>query len=146
MTQATALVTQVRHFVGLAAARALAADGVAVACQDASFTDAAARAGFEAEEPGLLALAAQTPAAMVAEAVDRLGGLSVVVGNEAFPAIRSPLGETRLEDVRAACEALVVDAVAQAAAEAVRNAVRHGGGQPRVTISAPLSSAAAHAG
>ncbi|MCA8932813.1 MAG: SDR family oxidoreductase [Rhodospirillaceae bacterium] len=112
MTQATALVTQVRHFVGLAAARALAADGVAVACQDASFADAAARAGFEAEYPGLTALAAQGAAAMVAEAVDRLGGLSIVVGNEAFPAIRSPLGDTRLEDVRAACEALVVDAVA----------------------------------
>lgn len=112
MAQPAALVTQVRHFVGLAAARALAADGVAVACQDASFSDAAARTAFQAEEPGLLALAAQEAAGMVAEATKRLGGLSILVSNQAFPALRAPLAETRLEDVRAACEALVVEAVA----------------------------------
>ena len=34
---------------------------------------------------------------------------------------------------------IAVDALAQAAAEAIRNAVRHGGSHPRVTISAPLA-------
>ena len=121
---AAALVTQVRHFVGLAAARALAADGVRVACHDASFADAAERAAFQAEHPGMAALAAQAPAALVTEATDRLGGLSILVGNHAFPAIRAPLADTATDDVRAVTEALVVQPVAlvQAAVPALRRA------------------------
>mgnify|MGYP001235105882 CR=1 FL=1 len=58
----------------------------------------------------------------------------VVRAEGATVEVAGPLADAEFPSV-------VVDAVAQAAAEAVRNAVRHGGGQPRVTISAPLSAA-----
>ena len=145
-TGRSALVTQVRHFVGLAAARALTADGVRVACHDASFTDADARGAFEADHPGLAALAAQTPGELVAEAVGRLGALSVLVGNHAFPAIRAPLADTAIDDVRAVTDALVVQPVAlvQAALPVLRQAGADAA-VVLVTSAAPLQGLANYA-
>ena len=145
-TPQTALVTQVTHFVGLAAAQALSDAGTRLACQDATFEDPAIRAAFEAEHPGWLALVSQSADAMVAEAADRLGGLSVIVGNHAFPALRAPLAETQTDDVRAVLDALVVEPIALM--QAGLGPLRQAGGDASivlVTSAAPLRGLANYA-
>ena len=86
-----ALMTEVTHFVGLPAAAALAADGVTIAAHDVSFTDPAARQAFEGNHKGYRALKAQEPEAMVAECVELMGGLDIVISNDAYPAKKDPL-------------------------------------------------------
>jgi len=132
------LVTNVRHFVGLPSAKALLADGAAVFCHDAAFADAGKRAAFAAAHPGLRPLAEQAPKELVAAVVQAQGRLDAVVSNDAFPAIRGPIAEAKLEDLRASLEALTVFpfALAQAAVPQFR---RQGGGRLLfVTSAGPL--------
>jgi NAD(P)-dependent dehydrogenase (short-subunit alcohol dehydrogenase family) len=134
-----ALVSNVNHFVGLAAAQVLASDGARVVCHDAAFADADARTRFAADNPGLEAAAEQEPAAVVAAALDAGGGrLNALVANEAYPAIRAPVEAAKLDDLRAGLEALVVRPFALIAA-AVPAMKRQGSGSiVLVTSAAPL--------
>jgi NAD(P)-dependent dehydrogenase (short-subunit alcohol dehydrogenase family) len=137
------LITNVTQFVGPAAVRRLLADGARVVAHDASFADAKARAAWTQGLPGaisatLLAALAQKPAALVAEAVAAFGRIDAVLSNDEFPALRAPLEEAKLEDLRASLEALAVQPFALAQA-AVPQLKRQGGGRiVLVTSAAPL--------
>ena len=48
------------------------------------------------------------PATLVELALKRHGHIDALVNNDAYPALRAPLGEARLEDYRAALEAMAV--------------------------------------
>lgn len=131
-----AIVTETRHFVGLWIAKALAAEGLAVLCQDQSFADDDERLHFERDNPGLAAAQAQEPEALVNEARARFGRIDVLVHNDAFPAIRAPIDKANLKDVRASMEGLYIRpyALTGAAVPALRAS-----GQGRVIF---ISSAA----
>ena len=133
-----ALVTQVCHFVGLAAARELAAQGARVACHDASFVEAPAREAFAAENPGLLAVAEQEPRALAEAVAGRFGDVDILVNNDAFPAIRAAAEEARPEDFRAALEALAVAPLALTGAVVPAMKTRRRGKVVFVTSAAPL--------
>lgn len=103
-----ALITCATRFAGRPAARALLADGLKVVCHDDGFADAALRRAFEAELPGVVAVAADGHAAIAAAASAVHGRIDVLVSNDAFPARRASLEEASAEDYRAALEALAV--------------------------------------
>ena len=83
------LITNVTHFVGVAASHAMEDMGASVVCHDASFTDAAAREDFTAAHGGLIAIAAQEPGDAAREAVEAAGHIDVLICNDSFPAIRA---------------------------------------------------------
>ena len=85
------LITNVKHFVGLPVAAALAAQGATVICHDESFADAAAAEEFAAANPALAVVRAQTPVEIVAAATERCGHVDVVVCNDAGAAVRAPI-------------------------------------------------------
>lgn len=113
----TTLVTNALEFAGPPAVDALLAAGFRVLAHDRAFADPARRAAYAAEKPGVTALAEQEPADLVAAAVAATGRLDVLVSNDAFPAIHTPMADARLADLRETLERLVVFpfALAQAA-------------------------------
>ncbi|WP_088343515.1 MULTISPECIES: SDR family oxidoreductase [Rhodomicrobium] len=102
------LITHVRRFIGPAAVARLLREDMTIACHDASFADAGARAAFEAEWPGAVALAAATPEAICGEAAARFGRLDALVSNDPYPAVRAPVDEADPDEFRRALEALTL--------------------------------------
>ena len=139
------LVTHVRHFVGLAAARALAAEGAQVACHDTTFVEAPARQAFVEEYPGLQAMAEQDAEALARAVAGQLGDVDVLVNNDAFPAIRASAEEARSADFRATLEALAVAPLALTGAVVPAMKARRRGKILFVTSAAPLLGLANYA-
>jgi len=79
-----ALVTNATHFVGVASAKALAAEGARVVCHDLSFSEPAAGAAFSVAHPGVAITAQCDPDAALADVETRLGPLDVLVSNDFF--------------------------------------------------------------
>lgn len=135
---AVVLITNVLHYVGPATVPRLVEEGARVVCHDDRFADPAARAEWSAAHPGVTATAAQSPRDLVAEAIATHGRLDVVVSNDEFRAIRAPVEEARLDDLRDGLEAMVVRpfALAQTAVPEMKR--RRGGRILLVTSAAPL--------
>jgi NAD(P)-dependent dehydrogenase (short-subunit alcohol dehydrogenase family) len=102
------LLTNVAKFAGHAVTRAALARGARVIAHDASFSDPGTRRAFSADFPGAVAIAAQEPAAIVAETLASAGRIDALVSNDAHPAQRAPIAEANPEDFRAALEAMAV--------------------------------------
>jgi NAD(P)-dependent dehydrogenase (short-subunit alcohol dehydrogenase family) len=135
---AVVLVTNVKHYVGPATASRLRDDGATVVVHDVAFADDEARREFAGKHPGLIVLAAQTPAEIVEAALTAHGRIDALVSNDEFPAIRAKIEEAPLADFRAGLEAMLVRpfALAQAVVPAMK---RQGGGRILlVTSAAPL--------
>jgi len=102
------LVTQVQHFVGEPAVRALLAAGAKVVAQDDAFGDAATRRAWEEAYPGAVAIGELEPGAIVAAAVAAAGRLDAVVSNDAYPAVKGAVDEADPEEFRRGIEAMMV--------------------------------------
>lgn len=137
LDDAVALVTNVRHFVGLPAALELAREGAQVVCHDESFSDADARSSFEEENPSLKTTGATEPAEVLAD-VEREGPLDILVCNDFFPAIRAPIDEADVDDMRRGLEALLVAPFRFAGAAAASMKKRNQGKIIFVTSAAPI--------
>jgi NAD(P)-dependent dehydrogenase (short-subunit alcohol dehydrogenase family) len=134
----TALVTNVRHFVGIAAAETLRRHGATVVCHDQSFGDAQERDSFLGENPELRLLEQSETGEAVDAAVEQLGHLDIAVINDFFPALRAPIDEANLDDYRNTLEALMVVPFATAAAAARHMKPRKSGKLVFVTSAAPF--------
>lgn len=133
-----ALVTNVCHFVGVAAAETLQAHGAKVLCHDSSFGDEQARQAFASDHSTLNLLAETETGAAVDATVDALGHLDIAVINDFYPAVRAPIEEASLDDYRDGLEALMVVPFATAAAAARHMKPRKEGKLIFVTSAAPL--------
>ena len=102
------LITNVEKFAGHGTTRVALAQGATVLAHDPSFDTPSARHKYESQFPGAHALSAVEPAAMVDLAVKRHGHIDALVNNDAYPALRAPLGEARIEDFRDALEVMAV--------------------------------------
>jgi NAD(P)-dependent dehydrogenase (short-subunit alcohol dehydrogenase family) len=134
----TALVTNVCHFVGAAAAEVLAAHGAEVRCHDASFAEAAAREAFSQDHPRLELLSCAGTADAVNQTVAELGHLDIAVINDFYPAVRAPMGDGQGEDFRKALEALMIVPFETASAAARHMKPRKSGKLVFVTSAAPF--------
>jgi NAD(P)-dependent dehydrogenase (short-subunit alcohol dehydrogenase family) len=102
------LITNVEKFAGSGTTRVALAQGATVLAHDPAFEAPAARHKYESQFPGAHALPVTEPASFVEMALKRHGRIDALVNNDAYPALRAPLGEARLEDYRAALEAMAV--------------------------------------
>ncbi len=132
------VVTNVCHFVGIAAARVLQAHGASVRCHDVSFVDAAARASFIADHSDLTVLDAETTTEAVDQTEADLGRLDIAVINDFYPALRAPMGEATADDFRQGLEALMVAPFETASAAARHMKLKGHGKMIFVTSAAPF--------
>jgi NAD(P)-dependent dehydrogenase (short-subunit alcohol dehydrogenase family) len=100
MSERVAILTNVLDYAGPPAAKALAADGFRTLCHSPSFSDAGQHLAFERENPGRVAAAAQTPEALVAEAIERFGRIDVAISNDAANPLTGPIEERTAADYR----------------------------------------------
>lgn len=106
--QCFALVTNVNRFAGAPAVNALVWAGYEVLCHDPAFENPKLRKLYGAMRPDYHPLAAQTPDAIVNEALSIAPEIQVVVSNDSYPAIVGPVEQADLDSLRATLEALVV--------------------------------------
>jgi NAD(P)-dependent dehydrogenase (short-subunit alcohol dehydrogenase family) len=102
------LITNVEKFAGSGTTQMALSEGATVLAHDPAFEAATARRKYENQFPGAHALAATEAVAMVDEALKRHGRIDALVNNDAFPALRAPIAEARLEDFRTALETMAV--------------------------------------
>jgi len=102
------VVTNARHFVGPGSAKVLAGYGARVICHDEAFSDPNNRSVFEAEFPRTIAVTAQEPEDVISDALSAQGRIAVLISNDAYPAVRTPVDEADPNEMRRAMEALVV--------------------------------------
>jgi len=102
------LITNVEKFAGHGTTRVALAQGATVLAHDPAFEAPSARHKYESQFPGAHALPSADAPTMVEQALRRHGHIDALVNNDAYPALRAPLGEARLEDYRAALEAMAV--------------------------------------
>src|ERR1043165_7967468 len=102
------LITNVEKFAGHGTTEVALAQGATVLAHDPSFQEPSARRKYESHYPGAHALSAVEPAALVELALKRHGHVDALVNNDAYPALRAPLAEARVDDFRAALEAMAV--------------------------------------
>jgi len=102
------LVTNVRHLVGLPAARALADAGATVIAHDESFRDPGARNMLAVEDKRIHAMGEQDPNHLVDAIAQHWGPVDILVNNDFAPAIRAPLEEVEEADLNASLEALIM--------------------------------------
>ena len=105
---ALVILTNVSQYTGPGALDALLLDGHTIACHDASFVDAAARAAFDERRAMAYALEAQTPEEIGAEVRKRSGLPDAVVSNDVYPITRNEIEAIPLEDFRATFEHVVM--------------------------------------
>ena len=139
------LITNVEKFAGHGTSQMALAEGATVLAHDPSFEAPTARRKYESQFPGAHALSAIEPATMVELALKRHGHVDALVNNDAYPALRAPLGEARMEDFRAALEAMAVQPLrlAQLIAPSMRK--RKSGRIVFVSSAAPLRGIANYA-
>ena len=102
------LITNVEKFAGHGTTRVALAQGATVLAHDPAFEAPSARHKYESQFPGAHALPSADAPTMVEQALRRHGHIDALVNNDAYPALRAPLGEARLEVYRAALEAMAV--------------------------------------
>ena len=102
------LITNVERFAGSGTTQVALSEGATVLAHDPAFEAATARRKYESQFPGAHALSSTEPVAMVDEALKRHGRIDALVNNDAFPALRAPIAEARLEDFRTALETMAV--------------------------------------
>ncbi len=134
----TALITDACHFVGQSSAKALSDKGVRVFCQDESFTDAGARAAFQAEHAFGTPLAGQTGGELVQEIEAAGSQIDILISNDAYPAERFKVEDADANRLRQTLDRLVVGAFERIGAVVPGMKARGWGRIVLVTSAAPL--------
>lgn len=133
-----AVVTNVRHFIGLPIAEQLARHGARVVCHDESFADRAVGDGFKADHASLMVSHERQAADVIENVTAQFGRVDILVNNDAFPAIRAAIEEVNPADLRAALDALVVGPFIATQAVAPQMKERRRGKIICVTSAAPF--------
>lgn len=132
------LITNVEHFAGPPAAAELESRGATVVCHDKSFAASDVCDRYAKNNPGRHAISAQTPAEIVEQVTDVFGRVDVLISNDAFPAIRAPVEEASIDDMRGGLEDMVVTPFVLAGAVVPQMKARRSGKLLFVTSAAPF--------
>jgi NAD(P)-dependent dehydrogenase (short-subunit alcohol dehydrogenase family) len=109
MSIRVALVTNVFDTAGPPAADALAAAGFQTVCHARAFADPAIRAEFEAGGPNRIAVAADTPADLVRQALERFGRIDAAVSNDTGDTCPGAFTDKTEDDYRAVLDSFTVE-------------------------------------
>lgn len=104
----TILLTHVCQYTGPGSVPVLLREHGRLYCHDRSFADAAAARDFEAAHPGAVALAAQSPEALVAELSGRGVAVDTVIHNDVHPNAPLPIEDIPLATFEAGFSALLL--------------------------------------
>ena len=108
METKTALVTNVKDFVGPPAVTALIDSGFKVVAHDASFIDEACRKAFEKDNPGVVAVDVQEADELVEFVWNNNQSVDVIISNDAYPAIHVPVEQADIKDLYATLESVLI--------------------------------------
>lgn len=141
MTRQTVVMTNVTDYAGPPAAATLAREGMNVLCHSPAFADARIRSAYEAEHRGQTAALAQSPDALVAEALERFGRLDAAVSNDLGDVMRGDFTERTADDFRELLERFAVAPVRLALAALPHMKERRRGRLLFITSGSPMSPA-----
>lgn len=102
------LMTNVCQYTGPGSVPVLLRERGGMYCHDAGFTDPAAARRFEAEHPGAVALAAQTPQALADELAAGRIAIDTIIHNDVHPNTPQPIDEIPLATLQASFDALLL--------------------------------------
>lgn len=108
MRQRTALVTNALEFAGSPAVAALLQAGLRVVAHDRAFAESAALEAYRGAHPQVVAIAAQDPREIIDSSNSESAPLAVLVSNDAWPPVHTPIAEAHLEDLRATLDQLLI--------------------------------------
>lgn len=138
MKDRVVLITNVEHFAGPPAAAELESRGATVVCHDKSFEAIDVRDLYAQRNPGRHAISAQSPAEIVDHVTGEFGRIDVLISNDAFPAIRAPVEDASIEDMRNGLEDMVVTPFMLAGALVPQMKERRSGKLIFITSAAPF--------
>lgn len=102
------LITNALDFVGPPAVEALLEDGYRVIAQDPAFADEGRRQEYAGRHSGIVPLGPMNPHDLITRVWDECGRLDVLISNDTFPAIHTPVDEANIEDLYATVENVMV--------------------------------------
>jgi len=136
------LITDIEHFIGRPAAKALIEAGATVYGTDHAFSDKTVREAAEQALPGLKTVSGTDPVVAAGRVLEETGRIDLLVNNDAFPALRASLDTAKDEDLEATYDALLFKPfrVSRAVVPSMKSA---GGGKILfLTSAAPLNGLA----
>ncbi len=136
------LVSRVTEFVGAAVCKSCIAEGAIVVAQDPVFADTETVDAFKSSSSCQNITTTVDPDDLVAEVVSAHGRLDGVVPNDGFPAIRAPVEDADIEDMKNGIDAMIIEPFRLIGA-AVAQMKKQGSGRIVMTTSAaPLQGLA----
>ena len=108
MTRKIALVTNVLDYVGPPAVKALLNDGYEVVAQDATFDNPDTRDNYQAIHPGTIPVGMDDPAELINHLWANHQTVDVLISNDAYPAIHTPIEEADIADLDATIQNVVI--------------------------------------
>lgn len=103
-----ALVTNVQSFVGPSAVEALLNDGYQVIAYDPAFASREEIDRYKAEHPATTPLYREDTALLIEAAWAVYGQVDVLISNDSYPAIHTPVEDANIDDLNATLQSLVV--------------------------------------
>lgn len=108
MNKKIALVTNVLDFVGPPAVNALLKSGYCVVAQDPAFQDTNQQENYKAKHPGTVPLGIHDPKKLIQHVWDNHKKVDVLISNDTFPAIHTPIEEAKVDDLNATIQSVLV--------------------------------------
>ena len=108
MTQKIALVTNALDYVGPPAINALLSDGYEVVAQDPAFETSEQKESYKTDYPGTVPVGLNSPEALIDFLWSNYEKIDVLVSNDTFPAIHTPIEEANIDDLNATLQSLLV--------------------------------------
>ena len=133
-----ALITNVRHFVGVPVAVELAAEGTLVVCHDKSFTNPHAVNKYSDANPSHSVTSAQAPNEIVEAVIRKYGHIDVMICNDAGAAVRAPIESADTNDLRSSLDEMVIFPFEMARAAVPQMKKRKSGKILFITSATPL--------
>lgn len=108
MSKKVALVTNVLDYAGPPAVKAILKDGYTVLAQDAAFKNATIKENYQKENPCSIPIGTQDPKELVKQIWAEYKNVDVIVSNDTFPAIHTPIEKANINDLNETIENVLV--------------------------------------
>lgn len=108
MAKKLALVTNVLDYVGPPAVKALLKDGYEVVAQDIAFDKEEVSNEYKSKYPGAIPVSFDDPHELINHLWEKFEKIDVLISNDAYPAIHTPIEDANLEDLNKTIQNVLV--------------------------------------